>query len=281
MPENQRKCGYRKIGGLYLVCDGGKDFVCDALPLPLESCSCCGYEPQQTRGLQQLRASYIRKIGQIQHEHTLALKAKEAAQKAGGLDEIFAKGPPDICTCPAGQGCPICNTQQDQLYGLMFVGKNNYTPEEFIEEALKFGVSKRIPEIPRWLQLGKTWILLAHKEVPMIGQKATYQTEGLLTQEPTTKKAVFFAYRPQRLEMPMWKGDISDNDILLLERHGITVVLIEKNQLNYQKHHKARVDPRDLINRLKLDEANAAEKAKKVAISKQPKIPAPAKEGSA
>lgn len=60
MSESERGCGYRKIGALYLVCRPGLTLVCDGLPMPLEPCECCGFEPPFSRNLQRLQPDYVR-----------------------------------------------------------------------------------------------------------------------------------------------------------------------------------------------------------------------------
>lgn len=47
--EAKRGCGYRKVGGLYLVA-GKTGAACCKLPLPLTVCPCCGQGIKQTRG---------------------------------------------------------------------------------------------------------------------------------------------------------------------------------------------------------------------------------------
>jgi hypothetical protein len=47
--EQARGCGYRKEGGLYLVCDGeGKN--CERMPIPLTSCPTCSQGIKPARG---------------------------------------------------------------------------------------------------------------------------------------------------------------------------------------------------------------------------------------
>ena len=51
--EAKRGCGYRKVGGIYLVGDG-LSAVCDRLPYPLEVCRVCGAGIKPSRGIQWL-----------------------------------------------------------------------------------------------------------------------------------------------------------------------------------------------------------------------------------
>lgn len=258
MPESERGCGYRKIGGLYLASDLGVQIACDALPLPLDPCGCCGFEPFPTRGLQRLKANYIQFLSDRKHKDM------------------------GIAECQDDAGCPVCypwgnaDRECDSLnLGLMFVGGSYYTPKSFIEESLKLGVSKRIPEIPAWLILGKTWILLAHKEVPLVDGVPVYELKGMAMQEPETKAVVFYAFKPQRVEVPLWKGSVTDEEIMLMERHGVTPVLLDPSEENRKVHKDAKVNIRVLFERWREQEAEEAKKLAKAKLSKKPKEPVP------
>jgi hypothetical protein len=229
MSEARRGCGYRKIGGLYLAADPGLALVCDGLPLPLEPCGCCAFTPPFSRNLQRIQAEYI-----IQAEEKLHLKRWMATK----YDSKPHTGLPD-CSCP--EMCPMCHSEgqkaQGISLGLMFVGAKNYTPESFIQESVKMGISKRIPDLPSWLKLGETWVFLAHQKVPNHKLEAN---GGLLEKEPEYMKAIFYGFKPQRVEMPVWKGDLTDQEILKLEEQGITPVLLERTAENLKRHKHAK-----------------------------------------
>ena len=99
-------------------------------------------------------------------------------------------------------------------------------------------MSKRIPEIPNWLILGETWILLAHNEVPKISLEKL-KSSSLLEKEPETFRAVFYAFKPQRIEMPVWKDQITQEEIQLLAQKGITVVPLDPTPKNKKRHKQA------------------------------------------
>lgn len=49
--------------------------------------------------------------------------------------------------------------------GLLWVGGAFYpTPDDWSREAAEMGVSRRIPAVPKGLEVGKTWVLVAHRE---------------------------------------------------------------------------------------------------------------------
>ncbi len=237
MSESERGCGYRKIGGLYLVSDPGYQLNCDGLPLPLEPCGCCGFKPPFSRNLQKLQAEYIIQAEQKHHD---AMKHFSAV-----LD----------CSCP--DVCPICHAEVSTAagiqFGLMFVGTQNYTPENFIKEAIQMGVSKRIPEIPSWLKLDETWIFLAHMKTPKITLEEM-KAGRMLTKEPELIPAIFYGFKPQRCEMPVWKGDLTSEQLLKLEKQGITPVLLEKTPENQKKHKYGKDLGRNMKKLLEDDE---------------------------
>jgi hypothetical protein len=245
MSERERGCGYRKIGGLYLTGDPGLTLICDGLPLPLEPCGCCGFEPPFSRNLQRIQGEYISQAENRKHNREFVTWED---YKRKGFDETIK------CSCPPN--CPICSTMKGFLepgiFGLMFVGKKYYTPQSFIREAETMGICKRIPDIPKWLRLGETWVLLAHSEVPKVTLEQL-QTNGMHMKEPEKMKAIFYAFKPQRIEMPVWKGEITDTEILTLESKGITVILLDPTPENKKRHGKAK-NIQTLMRLLKPDE---------------------------
>lgn len=211
---------------------------CDGLPLELESCNCCGFTPQFSRNLQRIHPSYI-------------IQATKKNHRATDLKDFIRK-----CSCPPM--CPICypellgepgsfigqsgtkhETIFSQAYGLMFVGKRDYTPRSFIREAERLGVCKRIPDVPKWLKLGETWVLLAHSEVPKVNLKHLKSNE-MHMREPEKMKAIFYAFKPQRIEMPIFKGQLTDKELEQLKVRGVTPVLLDPTPENKKKHGKAK-----------------------------------------
>jgi len=129
--EAARGCGYRKVGGLYLV-GGGASMQCDRLPFEIVNCPTCGSGLKFSRGFTWLDWD-----------------------KYAGLHTV-------ACACP--NTCAIC-VPETGLYGLLWVGERYYSPENFVKEAIQMGISRRIAAIPKGLKLGETWILFAHKHV--------------------------------------------------------------------------------------------------------------------
>jgi hypothetical protein len=222
MSEQKRGCGYRKIGGLYLVSDPGFQLECDGLPLELQRCECCGFIPPFSRNLQRVNPEYIK---QAEHKHHMNQEKEH----------------PEHGYCSCFPVCPICYPENQAIlsFGLMFVGKKSYTPQSFIKEAMSLGISKRIPEIPNWLIMGETWVFLAHQKVPKVSLEEL-KTNGMRLKEPEYMSAIFYGFKPQRIEMPVWKGDLTDAELLKLEEKGITPVLLDPTPENKKKHKTAQ-----------------------------------------
>ena len=120
--EPQRRCGYRKVGGLYLVSDPGSSAPCDRLPMPIVPCPCCGEQPRFHRSIAMIDPFVL------WGNHLDLATGRRCCET-------------DAMCAPADRGF------------LMWVG-NEYTVENFRQEADRLGVSKRIPAIPKTWQWG-------------------------------------------------------------------------------------------------------------------------------
>lgn len=129
--EARRGCGYRKVGGIYLV-GGGSGVFCDRLPFPLDVCPTCHHGIKQSRGW-----TWI-----------------DVAGLTGGVHQ----------GCKDDFACPFCMaTSEMGKAGLLWIGEKFYpTPGHFIEESERLGISRRVSAVPRGFKVGETWILLAH-----------------------------------------------------------------------------------------------------------------------
>ncbi|MBR0879665.1 hypothetical protein ACVMGC_001067 [Bradyrhizobium barranii subsp. barranii] len=137
--EARRGCGYRKVGGLYIV-SGKLGESCCKLPIPLHICPTCAQGVKQTRGW-----SWI--------------------------------DPQPWLAQPCIERRPWCPAARPELLGervgLLWIGRQFYpTPGAFTHEAALHGVSRRITAIPRGFVLGEHWVFLAHPEAVVIeGEK--------------------------------------------------------------------------------------------------------------
>jgi hypothetical protein len=221
--ESKRGCGYRKVGGIYLV--GGSEAVsCDRMPFRLDKCPLCGAGINQTRGLTWL--------------------PKELISELAGGDCV--KSSP----CHAGD-CPVCRPSHlDPPYtGLLWVGSKFYTPEEFMREAGLMGVCKRIATIPKKLVIGKTWVLLAHPKVKFT------PTAGVVFHEP----AIFTAFKPSAVEMLLWDSMKKPELTEKLAKRGITPVWVKDGDADHAPDKPFRdiwndPDPTNAVNKVETPE---------------------------
>lgn len=135
--EARRGCGYRKVGGLYVV--GGKlSGNCCKLPIALNVCPTCAQGVKQTRGW-----------SWIDPQPWLA--------KACSLDRPL---------CPAARPDLL-----GERVGLLWIGRQFYpSPAAFMHEAAMHGVSRRVTAVPRGFKLGLHWVFLAHPEAVTSGE---------------------------------------------------------------------------------------------------------------
>lgn len=203
MPHQVRGCGTRKVGKLYLV-GSGIGLPCDRLPFEIKPCKCCGFTPGFFRGFTWLHKDYL-----------------------GG----------DHRPCVCVPMCPICHPDtipderlNEGRFMFMWVGKQFYTTESFIDEAQRMDVCKTIPSIPKGLVLGKTWVLLAHPECRFY-DAGFFEPNGLAKSAPRTAAGIFYAFVPQRIEKLIYKSDATEDAIRELEEQGITPIIVEEKEV--------------------------------------------------
>lgn len=213
--EPKRGCGFRQVGKLYLMGEG-IEFTCPSLPLPFTDCECCGYTPSFYRDFQWIKKAYIKHI-----------------RRPTGQ--------------PCDPSCPICYGVNDQTkYGLMWVGKKYYTPEEFISEDKTMGICKAIKQIPKGLVLGQTWILIAHPRAIIDKSNPEYKKaheywvsrgidEGDKEPQPPSYPGVFYAFRPTRIEFLIYKSQATLERIEYLEDKGITPLIVPDKHTAHAK----------------------------------------------
>lgn len=145
--EGERGCGRRKPGGIYLVA-GKHAGPCGKLPLPLGICPCCGHGIKPSRGWTWTDPQAL-------------FMGRECRKGPGGL-ESPPDGPDSQC-----QACPLndANLSNMASAGILWIGERYYaTPEEFLREGYKMGISRRISVVPRGFKLGETWVFFAHRK---------------------------------------------------------------------------------------------------------------------
>jgi hypothetical protein len=223
--EARRGCGYRKVGGLYLMGDG-RGVECDRLPLPLTICPCC------SQGIKQARSwTWI--------DVALCANSAEPPKRllVGGVHR----------DCRDSFPCPLCMATEGMgKAGLLWIGARFYsTPADFSAEADRLGISRRVAAVPRNFVAGETWVLLAHPKgmtCPKCAGGGLHTTPGSQQHLPcdlcdSTGKvpAIFRVFRPTRIEKIITETQAQDAGAMAeLERRGITPVVVPDNDPDHQ-----------------------------------------------
>jgi hypothetical protein len=222
--EGERGCGRRKPGGLYLV-SGQLSEPCPLLPIPLDRCPHCGQGIGPARGWTWITPGVL-----------------VPAQKHGSSDHNDA--------CPFGTESPFAQYGGDghvnfantghrmgDRAGLIWIGEKFYpTPEAFMAEAAAMGVSRRVKAVPRGFEVGRDWVILAHrKAVPVrVIDKATAISMSPIPggvglnasideEHPEFTPGIITAFKPTAIEYVV-KGNETEEEIAALEERGIQPV---------------------------------------------------------
>lgn len=232
--DEVRGCGWRKEGGLYLV-SGQLSEPCSLLPYETSVCQTCGEGIRPARGFTWVDGEKF--IPPVEHdtpEHTAVCPlAPEGKYRADGDPPFFAAH----VAIPANDH-PQQYVSRLGRCGLIWVGEQHYkTAADFVYEANRLGVSRRITAVPKDFEVGKTWVLLGHRKAikqlcpdcpvgdtlpggepdcPLCEGTGTVWLPGVVT-----------AFRPTAIEYVV-KGDETDGEIEALEKRGITAVRVER-----------------------------------------------------
>lgn len=206
--EARRGCGYRKVGGLYLV-SGGAGTPCDRLPIHLDVCPCCHAGFKQSRGW-----TWI-----------------DVALLVGGVHQNCADQTP----------CPLCMATSDMgKAGLLWIGEKFYkTPADFASEGHALGISRRIHAIPRGFKVGETWVLLAHPKTVTCSE---CHGAGAVSADNTVSgwedgkcpkckgegklPGIFCVWRPSRIEKLFKESERESDAVKDAIEKGITPVFV-------------------------------------------------------
>src|SRR5262245_18293060 len=216
--EPIRKCGYRKIGGLYLVSDGA-GVPCHRLPIPLEVCPTCHGGVKQTRGWTWVEPAIL--------GDNCDWEASSAASRRL-IDHSVV--------------CPACSPMLlGQKAGLVWNGTQFYTPAEFTREAAELGVSRRITAIPKGFKPGEHWVLVAHpKACPVTSVKPCdcgnpdgpdMHLESCAVY--ARGAGIFHVFKPSRIEKIL-ADDAPQEEVDKWEARGVTVVKLPANDKDHR-----------------------------------------------
>jgi hypothetical protein len=204
MTEQKRGCGYRKIGGLYLM-GSNEGRPCGRFPFALTVCPVCSAGVKQQRGFAWIRPA-----------------------------ELFRDLP--VCkTGGAGCACPMQDitrlADDEGRAGLIWVGEGFYpTPADFQKEVSAQGVCRRIGAIPKGLVPGKTWVFLAHpKAVPVPVSELTVEERADLPEDTTHvyRPGVFSAFLVTAIEKCVTEQEAADEEAMAkLAARNITPAIL-------------------------------------------------------
>lgn len=217
--EAARGCGRRKPGGLYLV-SGALSEPCPRLPLELDRCPHCGQGIGPARGWTWITPAVI-----------------VPAERHGSDKHDM------VCPLAPSLGGPH---RTGDRAGLIWIGEKYYpTPDDFMREAAKMGVSRRITAVPHGFEIGRDWVYLAHRKavdhaqfLDPAGEVPSAPDGGSVTVQPSQNEATLFwfgeeryvpgvitLFKPTAIEYVV-KGDETDEEIARLEERGIQPVKV-------------------------------------------------------
>jgi hypothetical protein len=203
--DSKRGCGWRKPGGLYLVSEG-LAAPCGRLPIPLTVCPTCDHGFKPSRGW-----TWLDSVPNLKHHP---------------------------CRPPAGESCNIHCPLSIPFgrVGLLWVGEVYYaTPDDFIREADRLGVSRRIPTLPTGFIVGRTWVWLAHRKTivegcgPCFGHAGDKKCAECKGSGVVESAGVFRAFKPQAVEYVV-TGEETEEELQRLAKRDITPVKVIRDQ---------------------------------------------------
>lgn len=229
--EAPRGCGYRKAGGFYFVTDPYGMAPCGKLPIPADVCPTCSQGLKFARGFSWIDGK----------RWTAGLVCRSGGPAT--FRELGDNLAADLGDCP---GCPLGTTEGQpnvdlSRVGLVWIGEKFYpTPQDWIAETKKMGISRRLNHVPRDFEVGKDWVFVAHMKViredcsnpDCQDGKIDLPTKKRLVNCPTCKgkkevwkPAIFHLFKPQALEYVVGEKDSVDK-LERLEKKGVKLVKV-------------------------------------------------------
>ena len=225
--EKERRCGYRKVGKLYVIGEGVPAF-CHRLPIPLTVCPVCGEGIKFARGW--VRINPRKLFGTCKDGIVRCPKCGETMEDRGNVwycsscELSFTKSS-EKCIC--SEDCKVCYPQSKAY--MLWVGEKFYpTPKDFVDEAIRMGISKVVPSIPKDFKIGKTYVYLAHrKAVKMIVRDSNTLTGYTVKMH----SGVFMCFKPTRFEMLVKKTDFEKDreKYIEMEKKGVEIIVVPDN----------------------------------------------------
>jgi len=223
--EEERGCGYRRVGKLYVR--GTAAFrECDRLPILLSSCPVCGGGIKFSRGWIKIKprelfgshGQYELHCPNCGGRMVEGIGGEACCTECGTIVETS-----EYVKC-IDNACRLCRDPHETAY-MLWVGEKFYTPESFIQEALRLGISKAVATIPKDLVVGETVVYLAHKKA----------VKGLVVDKSTLAgyreeryPGVFATFVPTHFERLVKKSDFENNREKYMEetKRGVKIVVV-------------------------------------------------------
>jgi len=206
--EEERGCGYRRVGKLYVR--GTAAFSeCDRLPVLLTACPVCGGGIRFSRGwIKIMPRRLFGKHGKYELHCPICGtgmlytgRTKAECPRCGTIVETA-----ENVGCTDGETCRVCHPPETAY--LLWVGEKFYTPESFIAEAMRLGISKAVATIPSDLVVGETVVYLAHRKA-VKGRVVDDSTlDGYKEQ---SFPGIFLSFVPTHFERIVKKSDFERN----------------------------------------------------------------------
>jgi hypothetical protein len=184
--EEARGCGYRKPAkggvGIYLV-GPNEGTPCGRLPYPLHACPVCSEGIKPSRSWTWIEPSKL-------------IKADSCEVR---------------CPCRV---CPLCLAVPEGRHGLLWIGEGFYKdPEDFMREARRMGVSRKLPAVPKGFKLGETIVYLAHRYAAPVHAGEEDASKG--------NPGIFTVFKPTGIDLVIAdENDVPERATKLAEQIG-------------------------------------------------------------
>lgn len=202
MREPKRGCGYRKVGGLYMVA-GKFNASCHGLPFLLEVCPVCSQGIKQARGWTWISPC-----------------------------ELFTQDTTN-CKLRHCERCPVSNPPAGR-HGLLWIGVAHYpSPSDFMSEARRLGISRRVQFVPNDFRLGETWLYLAHPHAfpPLDKESIGHDGEGT--------PGIITVFKPERIELIVTPDQAKDGEFMeKCDKRGVTPVVLDESDEEEETEHQ-------------------------------------------
>lgn len=200
--EEIRECGFRKPAkdgvGIYLR-GPGRFENCERLPFVLDTCACCG-------------AGFVPARGFTWINPTILFEPYAMPRCTANWDDGLVAGWHQNDEHDH-EACWMCNPELlGSRAGLIWIGEKYYkTPDDFVREVHKMGISRKVSAIPNGFEVGTHVIFLAHKRV----------SKSIVEGKEVWKPGVFMAFRPTYIDLVIEdENRVPDKAVEIAKRLG-------------------------------------------------------------